>query len=205
MVKLWSNDPDKWLFSPAKLHRAISILKNRSCAFLFARIIYKEVFSMMLMYPRYFLALTESYDTWLFLRTSRRAVFVLSHSKGAVSGAAVSELINRCQNLVRYPAGPHEPVGEKWLAGRAGASVHHLHGWECQEGIVLCRQQSHQASPGAWRIWSDWTKTQRFGQAKSGICEELFGRIVKFTIQESWKSRIWRLQKRKSRPFKITM
>ena len=33
VVKLWSNDPDKWLFSPAKLHRAISIFINRSCAF----------------------------------------------------------------------------------------------------------------------------------------------------------------------------
>ena len=57
-----------------------------------------------------FSALTESYDTWLFLRTNRRAVFVLPHSKGTVSKAAVSELINRCQNLVRYPAGPPWPA-----------------------------------------------------------------------------------------------
>ena len=58
---LWSNcgqaTPTNDFSPPAKLHRAISIFTNRSCAFLFARIIYKEEFSMMLMYPRYFFSL----------------------------------------------------------------------------------------------------------------------------------------------------
>ena len=43
---LWSNcgqtTPTNDFSSPAKLHRAISIFINRSCAFLFARIIYSE-------------------------------------------------------------------------------------------------------------------------------------------------------------------
>ena len=58
---LWSNcgqtTPTNDFSPPAKLHRAISIFINRSCAFLFARIIYKEDFSMMFMYPRYFSSL----------------------------------------------------------------------------------------------------------------------------------------------------
>ena len=52
------------------------------------------------------------------------------------------------KNPVWYPAGPHEPVGEKRLAGQAKPGVHHLHNRGCQEGIVLRRQQSNQAAPG---------------------------------------------------------
>ena len=62
VVKLWSTDPDKWPFSPTKLHGAIPIFKNRDCAFLFARIIYKEDLSTMLMYHRYFSTLDRV--TW---------------------------------------------------------------------------------------------------------------------------------------------
>ena len=69
----------------------------------------------------------KQHDPWLFLRASRRAVFVLPHSKGSFSGAAVPEPVNRCQDPVRYPAGPHEPVREKRLAGRAEPGVHPLH------------------------------------------------------------------------------
>ena len=51
----------------------------------------------------------KQHDPWLFLRASRRAVFVLPHSKGSFSGAAVSRSVNRCQNSVRHPAWPYEP------------------------------------------------------------------------------------------------
>ena len=54
----------------------------------------------------------------------------------------------KCKNPVRHPAGPHEPVCEKRLAGRAEPGVHHLHDRGCQEGIVLRRQQSDKAAPG---------------------------------------------------------
>ena len=143
--------------------------------------------------------------SWLLLRTSRRAVFVLPHSESSFSGATVPESVNWCQNPVRHPAWPYEPVYEKRLAGRAKSGVHYLHDRGCQEGVVLRRQQSDQAAPGTRKVWSDWTKTQRSGKAKFGVCEELFGRIIKINIPESWFSRFWRLQKRKSRPFKITM
>ena len=56
-----------------------------------------------------FPALTELYDPWLLLRTGRRTFFVLPHSKGSFSGAAVSKSVNRCQNSVRHPAWPYEP------------------------------------------------------------------------------------------------
>ena len=152
-----------------------------------------------------FQPLTQPYDPWLLLRTGRRTLFVLPHSEGSFSGAAVSRSVNRCQNPVRHPAWPHEPVCEKRLTGRAEPGVHYLHDRGCQEGIVLRRQQSDKAAPGTWKVWFDWTKTQRSGKAKFGVCEELFSRIVKINIPESWFSRFWRLQKRKSRPFKITM
>ena len=57
VVKLWSTDPDKWPFSPTKLHGAIPIFKNRDCAFLFARIIHKEDLSTMSMKHRHFFIL----------------------------------------------------------------------------------------------------------------------------------------------------
>ena len=52
-------------------------------------------------------------------------------------------------------AGPHEPVCEKRLAGRAEPGVHYLHDRGCQEGVVLRRQQSDQAAPGTRKVWFD--------------------------------------------------
>ena len=60
VVKLWSTDPDKWPFSPTKLHGAIPIFKNRDCAFLFARIIHKEDLSTMSMKHRHFFILDRT-------------------------------------------------------------------------------------------------------------------------------------------------
>ena len=58
---LWSNcgqtNLTNDLSPPAKLHRAISIFKNRDCAFLFARIIHKEDLSTMSMNHRCFFIL----------------------------------------------------------------------------------------------------------------------------------------------------
>ena len=35
---------------------------------------------------------------------------ILPHPQSTVSGTTIPELVNRCQNTVRYPARPHEPV-----------------------------------------------------------------------------------------------
>ena len=109
VVKLWSNGPDKWPFSPAKLHRAISIFINRSCAFCLHELSIRRICQPCQWIIVVFSSLTELYDPWLLLRTGRRTLFVLPHSKGSFSGAAVSRSVNRCQNSVRHPAWPHEP------------------------------------------------------------------------------------------------
>ena len=61
---LWSNcgqtTPTNDLSPPAKLHRAISVFTNRSCAFLFARIIHKEDLSTMSMKHRHFFILDRT-------------------------------------------------------------------------------------------------------------------------------------------------
>ena len=75
--------------------------------------------------------------------------------KALFQETTVPEPVNRCQDPVRYPAGPHEPVREKRLAGRAEPGVHYLHDRGCQEGVVLRRQQSDQAAPGTRKVWSD--------------------------------------------------
>ena len=72
-----------------------------------------------------FQPLTQPYDPWLLLRTGRRTLFVFPHSKGSFSRAAVSEPVNRCPDTVRHSTGPHEPVGQERLAGRAGSGVYH--------------------------------------------------------------------------------
>ena len=73
--------------------------------------------------------------------------------KALFQEATVPEPVS--QDPVRYPAGPHEPVREKRLAGRAEPGVHYLHDRGCQEGVVLRRQQSDQAAPGTRKVWSD--------------------------------------------------
>ena len=47
--------------------------------------------------------------------------------KALFQGATVPESVHRCQAPVRHPAGPHEPVCEKRLAGQAEPGVHSLH------------------------------------------------------------------------------
>ena len=51
--------------------------------------------------------------------------------KALFQETTVPEPVNRCQDPVRYPAGPHEPVREKRLAGRAEPGVHPLHDRGC--------------------------------------------------------------------------
>ena len=110
---LWSNcgqtTPTNDFSPPAKLHRAISIFINRSCAFCLHELSIRRICQPCQWIIVVFSSLTELYDPWLLLRTGRRTLFVLPHSKGSFSGAAVSRSVNRCQNSVRHPAWPHEP------------------------------------------------------------------------------------------------
>ena len=110
---LWSNcgqtTPTNDFSPPAKLHRAISIFINRSCAFCLHELSIRRICQPCQWTIVVFSSLTELYDPWLLLRTGRRTLFVLPHSKGSFSGAAVSKSVNRCQNSVRHPAWPYEP------------------------------------------------------------------------------------------------
>ena len=59
--------------------------------------------------------------------------------KALFQETTVPEPVNRCQDPVRYPAGPHEPFSPEWLVGQSWAGVHHLY---CAGGagfIGLCR------------------------------------------------------------------
>ena len=110
---LWSNcgqtTPTNDFSPPAKLHRAISIFINRSCAFCLHELSIRRICQPCQWTIVVFSSLTELYDPWLLLRTGRRTIFVLPHSKGSFSGAAVSRSVNRCQNPVRHSAWSHEP------------------------------------------------------------------------------------------------
>ena len=57
VVKLWSNDPDKWLFSPGQVTSRNFDFHQSKLRFLFARIIYKEDLSTMSMNHRCFFIL----------------------------------------------------------------------------------------------------------------------------------------------------
>ena len=166
VVKLWSTDPDKWPFSPTKLHGAIPIFKNRDCAFLFARIIHKEDLSTMSMKHRHFFILD---------RTVWRS----------------TTSMDRPENFFRSIASPKHCFRSSGFK-ICQPGVHHFHDRGCQEGFVLRRQQSDQATPGTWKFWFNWTKTPWTGQTEFGVCEKLFVRPFKWACPESWKSRIWK-------------
>ena len=152
-----------------------------------------------------FQPLTQPYDPWLLLRTGRRTLFVLPHSKGSFSGAAVSRSVNRCLNPVRHPAGPHEPVCEKWLAGRAEPGVHHLHDRGCQEGIVLRRQQSDQAAPGTRKVCF-WSLQNRENHDSGILILTILPKSSSHTPNLAFPDLFVFVQSnQKSRPFKITM
>ena len=56
---------------------------------------------------------------------------------------------------------------------------------DVKEGVVLRRQQSDQAAPELEKFGLIERKRRGLGKAKFGVCEELFGRIVKINIPES--------------------
>ena len=76
---LWSNCGQTTLTNdlspPAKLHRAISIFINRSCAFCLHELSIRRICQPCQWIIVVFSSLTELYDPWLLLRTGRRTLF----------------------------------------------------------------------------------------------------------------------------------
>lgn len=58
--------------------------------------------------------------------------------KALFQETTVPEPVNRCQDPVRYPAGPHEPVREKRLAGRAEPEEYFSQSLEIDLLLRLC-------------------------------------------------------------------
>ena len=68
--------------------------------------------------------------------------------QGTVPRPPLPAALHRCPDTVRHSAGPHEPVGQERLAGRARAGVYHLHRPGSAGIPLLCRTQIGQAVPG---------------------------------------------------------
>ena len=119
VVKLWSTDPDKWPFSPTKLHGAIPIFKNRDCAFLFARIIYKEDSSTMSMNHRYFFILDTTVWYWHF------------HAVWLKLSTSLLSFISKINLPVprMWLANPHSILPGGFFLSRAKAFLLHQHSW----------------------------------------------------------------------------
>ena len=115
--------------------------------------------------------------------------------KAPVSGATVPEPVNRCQDPVRYPAGPHEPVREKRLAGRANR-VFIIFTIEDVKRALCC------ADNKATKLLRELEKFGLIERKRRGLGKPSLVYVKNFSAESSKSifqnrvfSRFWRLQK----------